>query len=85
MVESGREYLEKELAGLGVETVPTATNFILVNLKRDAGIIYEKLLRRGVIVRPMHVWGLPAFIRVTIGREPENQRFIKALKETIVS
>ena len=81
MVEEGRGYLTAQLEELGCEVVETATNFILADLKTDAAKIYEKLLHLGVIVRPMAVWGLPQFIRVTIGRSRENQFFIQKLKQ----
>ena len=81
LVDEGRRYLEGEFGKLKLRTVKTATNFVLADLGSDAKTVYEKLLRRGVIVRPMGVWGLPSFIRVTIGKPEENRRFVKALKE----
>lgn len=81
MVDEGRRYLTEEFHKLGFTTVDTATNFILADLKVDAAPVYDKLLRAGVIVRPMGVWGLKTFIRVTIGRSVENRRFISTLKE----
>lgn len=78
-VADGRVYLEKELKRLKVRTVDTVTNFILADLGVDAAPVYEKLLKQGVIVRPMSVWGLKTFIRVTIGKKQENERFIKTL------
>lgn len=82
-VQSGRSYLGREFKRLKLEVVKTATNFMLVDLKRDAKGVYEKLLRAGVIVRPMGVWGLESFIRVTIGKKQENERFIKELKRSL--
>lgn len=83
MTDEGREYLTHELKELGCDVVPTATNFILADMKADASKINEKLLREGVIVRPMGVWGLPTFIRVTIGRSRENRFFIQTLKRVL--
>ncbi len=83
MVNAGRAYLEKAFAKLGLQPVDTATNFMLVDLKRDAKQVYEKLLRKGVIIRPMAAWGMPSFIRVTIGKDAENKRFIKSLSEIL--
>ena len=83
MVKEGRAYLAGELSKMGVETVGTVTNFILVNLKTDTRPVYEALLRKGVIIRPMTAWGLHQFIRVTIGQKAENKRFIKALNESL--
>ena len=83
MVAEGREFLYRELKKLGVTCVETATNFILADLEQDARSVYERLLKKGVIVRPMGVWGLNTFLRVTIGRPQDNQRFIQALKESM--
>jgi histidinol-phosphate aminotransferase len=85
MVDSGRRYLEAELKKLGVETVDTATNFILCNLKRDAESIYQKSLKRGVIVRAMGAWGMKNFIRVTIGKPADNKRFIETMKSVLTN
>lgn len=77
--EEGKKYLYGELSNLGFEYVPTEANFIYMPVK-DSMALYEKLLRDGVIIRPMG----PDAIRVTIGLPHENERFIKALK-TVVS
>ncbi len=83
MIKEGRGFLVRELAKMGVSTVDTVTNFILADLKTDAKPVYESLLKKGVIIRPMTAWGLGHFIRVTIGKKEENQRFIQALKKAI--
>ena len=75
--EQGKKYLYKELDSLGLEYVPTAANFIYMPLKQDSNILYNKLLREGVIIRPMG----PREIRVTIGLPEENRRFIEALRK----
>ena len=49
----------------------------------DGQKLYEHMLRKGVIVRPMQAYGYPSFIRITVGRETENQRFVRALGETL--
>ncbi len=80
LVKTGRRYLETALRKLGYGVVETVTNFMLVDLKTDALVIHEKLLKKGIIVRPMSAWGLKNFIRVTIGTQIENKKFIQALK-----
>lgn len=75
----GKRYLCESLRKLGYEFVPSATNFILINLKGDSQAVYNKLLKKGIIVREMGGWGLHGFIRVTIGTMGENKKFIKAL------
>lgn len=83
VVEVGRKYLENEFKKMGITFVPTATNFILADLKVDASPIYDKLLRKGIIIRPMSAWGLKTFIRVTIGKAEENKKFITLLKNIL--
>lgn len=73
--EEGKRYLYGEFDRLGVGYLPTQANFIYMDLGRDAREVYERLLREGVIVRPMG----PTVIRVTVGLKDENGRFIKAL------
>ncbi|OGW90736.1 MAG: histidinol-phosphate transaminase [Omnitrophica bacterium RIFCSPHIGHO2_02_FULL_63_14] len=83
MTRAGLSYLNRELEKLGLKVIETATNFALCDLGRDAGAVYEALLRRGVIIRPMAAWGLPTFIRVTVGMPAENKKFIEALKQIL--
>jgi histidinol-phosphate aminotransferase len=75
--EGGKEYLYRNLKEMGVAHVPTEANFVYMSVP-DAPALYEKMLRRGVIVRPMG----PDSIRVTIGLPEENRRFVEALRQT---
>ncbi len=81
--EKGKNYLYRELNKLGLLYLTSATNFILVDVG-DGERIFNFLLKEGVIVRDMKAWKLPGFIRVNVGTEPENRRFIKALKKVIL-
>ncbi|MGQ9543833.1 MAG: histidinol-phosphate transaminase [Candidatus Bathyarchaeia archaeon] len=81
--DKGKRFLYNEFGRLGLEYVPSATNFILVRLGPKAEEVYQRLLRVGVIVRHMKAWGLSEYVRVTVGREDENRFFIKNL-ETIL-
>jgi histidinol-phosphate aminotransferase len=63
--------------------VPSAGNFVLVDLKQSALPIYEALLGKGVIVRPVGVYELPNHLRITIGTSAENQLFLQALTEVL--
>ena len=49
----------------------------------QAGVVFEKLLRQGVIVRPVAGYGMPDHLRVTIGLREENERFLAALKNAL--
>ena len=78
----GRKFLEKALAGMKVEFVPSSANFILA--KVGAGHeVFEQLQRRGVITRPMGGYQLPEWIRISIGTPAENQRCVKALRQIL--
>ena len=67
--------------GLGV--IPSVCNFILVDMGTPAAPLFEALLRRGVIVRPVGNYGLPQHLRISIGTERENDRLIEALGEVL--
>jgi histidinol-phosphate aminotransferase len=68
---------------LGLGVIPSVGNFILVDMGTPAAPLFEALLRRGVIVRPVGNYGLPQHLRISIGTEPENDRLIKALGEVL--
>ena len=82
-ISSGKKYLYKELEKLGFKTVPSAANFILVDVKKNCRIVFSKLLKQGIIVRPMKIYKLNNFIRVTIGTKKENTRFINGLRRIL--
>jgi histidinol-phosphate aminotransferase len=68
---------------MGVGYVPSVANFILVDAGRDSREVFKAMLKFGVIVRDMWQYGLANFIRVTIGTQKENQRFIRVLSKVI--
>ena len=76
----GMRYLEHEFERLGLAYVPSQANFILVRVG-DGTAVYEKLLRQGVIVRPMAGYAFPEHVRVTVGTAEENRRFVDALEK----
>jgi len=65
-----------------LEYVPSCANFVLVNVG-DGDEVFRALQRRGVIVRPMHGYKMPAWVRVTVGLPEENRKFIRALKQEL--
>lgn len=75
----GRLQLEAGMARLGLQTAPSVANFVFCDLGRDARPVFESLLERGVIVRPMHGFGAPTAIRVSVGTAEENEIFLDAL------
>ncbi len=83
MIEAGRHFLYDEFRGLGLRYVPSRANFILVDVGRNAGEIYQKLLQQGVIVRPMTPFGMETALRITVGTPEENRKLVKALKTVL--
>jgi histidinol-phosphate aminotransferase len=75
----GLRQLESGLADAGFSVIPSAANFVCVDVKKNAAPVYEALLREGVIVRP--VGGLATHLRITVGLAPENERVIGALRK----
>lgn len=69
----------RELDARGVETVPSQGNFVLMHALEGGAALYERLLREGVIVRPLASYGLDEHVRVTIGLPEENARFLESL------
>jgi len=80
---SGMRQLTEGFKALGLEWIDSAANFILVDIKRLALPLYQSLLYKGVIVRPVDNYELPNHLRITIGTQEENQIFLQALSETL--
>jgi histidinol-phosphate aminotransferase len=76
---AGMAQLAAGLSALGVDGVPSRGNFLLARVG-DAARINTELLKRGVIVRPVANYGLPEFLRVSVGLAGQNARFLEALK-----
>lgn len=83
LTKKGRTFLRDEVSRLGCKTYPSHANFFLIDLGADAEKLYQAMLYKSVIVRPMRSYGFDNFIRVTIGTEEENKRFIKTLTECL--
>ncbi|USE39099.1 histidinol-phosphate transaminase [Endozoicomonas sp. SCSIO W0465] len=81
--QQGMKYLEQGLAGLGLDWIPSSANFVTVDFKRNAMPIYEGLLSRGVIVRPVASYGMPEHLRISIGLPEENRRCLDALGQIL--
>jgi histidinol-phosphate aminotransferase len=75
--------LRREVAKLGCRPMETQTNFFLIDVNGDARELYEHMLHQGVIVRPMQAYGYPNYIRITVGRAHENQRFVETLAKSL--
>jgi histidinol-phosphate aminotransferase len=81
-VARGRAWLQTQLKLLGVEFVPSCTNFVLVRVG-DSAAIARRLLQLGVIVFPAITFNLPHWIRVSVGTPEENIKFIRALESVL--
>lgn len=81
--EAAMAYMQNALSQMGLSFVPSAANFIAVNVRRDAQTVYEALLARGYIVKGGHVLGMPNYLRVTIGTQQECEGFIAALNAVL--
>jgi len=81
--DAGMRQLEEGFRALGLKWIPSKGNFIAVDFGRDAAPINQALLAAGVIVRPVAGYGMPTFLRVSIGTEAENARFLEVLGQVL--
>jgi histidinol-phosphate aminotransferase len=62
---------------------PSAGNFVLADVGSSGSAVYERLLRHGIIVRPVAGYGLPRCVRITIGTSAQNERLLAALPQCL--
>jgi histidinol-phosphate aminotransferase len=79
----GMKQLVEGIATIGLPVIPSAGNFIAVEMPGDALPIYQKLLQQGVIVRPLLPYQMPRHLRISIGLAEENAKFLVALPKAI--
>jgi histidinol-phosphate aminotransferase len=84
-IRQGRAYLSSGLSTLGCTVVPSQANFVLVDVGCDARALFERLMRRGLIVRPADAWGYSTHIRVTVGTPQQNETCLRLLAEELPS
>jgi len=78
-----REFLYAGLDDLELSYARSQSNFILVRPGYDPQLIYERMLKKGVIIRPMAAFGAPDCFRITVGTRAEDERFLQALGEVM--
>jgi histidinol-phosphate aminotransferase len=78
----GMQQLTEGLTALGLDYIPSYGNFISFRIG-DAATAYRRLLELGVIVRPIASYAMPEYLRVSIGLESQNQKFLSALKQIL--
>lgn len=85
----GMSYLTNEFSNMGLNFIPSAGNFICVEIPRndahDSAGVNENLLQQGVIVRPVGNYQMPDHLRISVGTLLENQRLIDALRQSLRS
>jgi histidinol-phosphate aminotransferase len=82
-VHEGLDYLYAELDRIGVRYFPSEANFFLIDAGQDADMVFENMLKQGVIVRSMSSYGYPEYIRVNTGLAEENKRLVQALEQVL--
>lgn len=80
VTHAGRDYLQAQFLEMGLEFVPSHANFVLVRVG-DGKKVFDDLLSRGIIVRAMGSYGLPEWIRVSVGTMPQNEAFVAAMRD----
>ncbi|HUE40303.1 MAG TPA: histidinol-phosphate transaminase [Chthoniobacterales bacterium] len=82
VVDAGRAFLEAEFTAMKLRFVPSAGNFVLVHVN-DGPAVFQKMLARKIIVRPLVGYGLAEWLRITVGTMEQNKKCIAALKEVL--
>lgn len=84
LAREGREQLRAGLGALRVRALPSIGNFVLAHVGPRAGALYEAMLRRGVIVRPVGNYGLSEHLRITVGTPEQNARCMEAMRDSLI-
>jgi histidinol-phosphate aminotransferase len=79
----GMAQLEAGLRALELPFIESAGNFIAINFGQDAAPLYQDFLREGIIVRPVGVYEMPAWLRVSVGLPEQNARFLLSCKKVL--
>ena len=82
MVADGIVYFEREFRRMGLSYIPAVVNFILVKVGKGREV-FDKLMVEGIIVRPMDGYGLPDYVRITVGTKQENKKCIISLEKVL--
>jgi histidinol-phosphate aminotransferase len=83
LTREGIAWLTREINALGCRVFDTHTNFFLVDVGIDCRKLYEQMLGKGVIIRPMAAYDYPSYIRITVGLPEENSRLVRAMGEAL--
>lgn len=83
IARTGVATLVEGARALGIRAYPSLGNFVLLGVGMACEPVYQGLLGRGVIVRPMRIWGLPQHVRMSVGMAEQNQRALAALSDAL--
>ncbi len=81
MNQQGLVQVRAGLDKAGLDSLPSACNFITFDSKGDGNLLYQYLLEKGIIIRPLHPYQMSQYLRVTIGTPEQNLRFMAAIDE----
>jgi len=79
----GIRQLTAKFDEMGLPYFEAHGNFIMVDVKRPGAAVFQALLRKGIIIRHDAGWGYPTKIRVTVGSEEQNNKFLEALEQVL--
>jgi histidinol-phosphate aminotransferase len=82
VVDEGRAFFEREFAAMRLEYIPSAANFVLVNVG-DGAAVFKAMLEHKIIVRAMRGYSLPEWVRISIGTMTQNERCIAVLRQIL--
>jgi len=82
VVDEGRAFFEREFAAMRLEYIPSAANFVLVNVG-DGAAVFKAMLEHKIIVRAMRGYRLSQWVRISIGAMTQNERCIAALRQSV--
>src|SRR5438034_11047093 len=80
VVDQGRAYLQEKFAEMKIQFVAGVANFVMVNVG-DGPAVFEELLKRKIIVRQLNGYGLPEWVRISVGTMEGNEKCIAALRD----
>jgi len=83
MNSTGKRFLYQELDRLELKYYETQANFICIYVGMDSKLLFQQMMDRGVTIRPLTSFGMEQWIRVTVGKEKENQLFIRILEDVL--
>jgi len=73
----------ENLERMGLQAIPSQANFVMVDVRKDSNLVFEKLMEQGFIVRPGSAFGMDSFIRITLGTQEEMEEFFQVLRVVI--